>query len=371
VRHEATRASTVGSLARTQRALEAGRERGLHDGAQVHVRLVDGDEHVASVGTTTAGLPCDDRTLFSWTCASKPITAIGLGRLVDRGVLGFDDPLAHWLPEAERWGPIALAHLLTHSVPWIGDPGLRATVTGADEAVAWVLAHGEVDPSVAPGSCARYSVWTGWLLLGEVLQRATGSSFDTWVRDEVLHPAGLLDTSVALTATEYDERAARLALLRHRQGGGHAYVLDDREVAGLWWPGSSARGPAADLSRLFEVLLLDARGQGPGVLTTSTAHQITSPTRIGLVDESTGVDHAWGLGVTTDRRAIHPHASPDVFCHAGIATSTLVFADPERGIVAAMTTDGIPSGIGAAARRFAIAAAVYRDASALAPGASP
>jgi CubicO group peptidase (beta-lactamase class C family) len=370
VRQQATQVSTVEPLARTQRALDAGRERGLHDAAQVHVRLADGADHLACVGTTAAGEPCDPRTLFSWTCASKPITALGIGRLVDDGVLDFDDPLARWLPESERWGRLTLTHLLTHSVPWYGDPGLRATITGADEAVAWLLANGEVDPSTAPGACARYSVWTGWLLLGEVIQRATGSPFEAWIGEHVLAPAGLRETTFSLTPGEYAARQPRLALLHHRHGDENPYVLDGEAVAGLWWPGSSARGPASDLSRLFEVLLLDALGTGPGLLTTATARRITSPVRVGLVDESTGVDHAWGLGVTTDRRAIHPKASAGVFCHAGISTSTLAFADPDLGVVAAMTTDGIPMGVGAAARRFAVAAAVYRDVLALRGGAT-
>ena len=371
MRQEATTASPSGSLVRTRRALDAGHERGLHDAAQVHVRLVGRGSHLASVGRTPGGEPCDDRTLFAWTCATKPITAVGLGRLVDQGVLDFDDPLARWLPEAARWGDVTVTHLLTHSVPWIGDPGLRATVTGADETVAWLLDHADIDPSVEPGTRARYSVWTSWLLLGEVIQRATGRPFVDWIEENVLRAAGLVDTTVSLTAAAYDERADRIAPLRHRHGEGHPYVLDGRDAAGLWWPGCSARGPAQDLTRLFEVLLLDARGEGPGVLAPATARRITTPARTGLVDESTGLDHAWGLGVTTDRRAIHPKASTAVFCHAGIATSTLVFADPDRGVVAAMTTDGIPSGIGAAARRFAITSAVYRDAARLSDGDTP
>jgi CubicO group peptidase (beta-lactamase class C family) len=361
VRHRDATAGTVAPLARTQRALDAGAERGLHGAAQVHVRLVGGPAHTVTAGAAPSGVPCDDSTLFSWTCASKPITAVGLGRLVDQGRVGFDDPLARWLPEAERWGPITLSHLLTHSVPWIGDPGLRAAISGADEAIAWVLAHGEVDTSVAPGTCARYSVWTGWLLLGEVLQRATGHPFPEWIQDQVLRPAGMDETTFSLAPADYDALAHRLAPLRHRHGEGHPYVLDGRELASTWWPGSSARGPAADLARLFEVILLDLRGDGPGLLAPATARRIVSPVRRGLVDDATGLDHDWGLGVTTDRRAIHPSASSSVFCHAGISTSSLVFADPEVGVVAAMTTDGIPSGIGAAARRFAVTASVYRD----------
>jgi CubicO group peptidase (beta-lactamase class C family) len=371
VRHEVTTASPAGSLVRTQRALEAGHERGLHDAAQVHVRVVGHGSHDVCVGRKPTGEPCDDRTLFAWTCATKPITAIGLGRLVDQGLVDFDDPLARWLPEAERWGAVTLTHLLTHAVPWVGDPGLRATITGADETVAWILGNAAVEPDVEPGTCARYSVWTGWLLLGEVIQRATGCPFDGWIQDNVLRAAGLEDTTFTLSRAAYDERADHVAPLRHRHGDGHPYVLDGPEVAGLWWPGCSARGPAEDLSRLFEVLLLDARGEGPGMLTTATAQRITTPARTGLVDEATGLDHAWGLGVTTDRRAIHPRASTSVFCHAGIATSALVFADPVQGLIAAMTTDGIPSGVGAAARRFAMTSAVYRDAATLRESDAP
>lgn len=349
-------------LPRTTAVLQSGRERGLHDAARVHVRLLGGATLETSIGEVTGGHLVDDDTRFSWTCATKPLAAIGLGVLVDRGALRFDDLLSHWIPEAPPgWGPIRLHHLLTHTVGWVGDPGLVAAVTDGQVALHHVLRHAQLQPEWAPGSRAAYSVWTGWLLLGEVLQRAAEEDVASWLSREVLLPAGMGRTRLALSPDELRDLGPRLALLQHRSGAAHPYLLDGPHHAHQCWPGLSARGPTSDLTRLFEALLLDGRGAGPGVLSPATATAIVQPVRRDLVDEATGTDHAWGLGVTVDRRAIHPRAPIGTFSHSGLAGSTLVFADPRRVLVAALTTDGIPGGLPAVARRFGFAQALYAD----------
>jgi hypothetical protein len=82
---------------------------------------------------------------------------------------------------------------------------------------------------------------------------------------------------------------------------------------------------------------------------------------VGLTDETSGADYSWGLGLTVDRRAIHPLAGADTFSHAGLGSSVVAFADPARSIVGVLATDGIPSGLPAMARRFGVLQAIYRD----------
>ncbi len=350
-------------LPRTLAALEAGRERGLHDAAQVHVRLGADRSLSVSVGKTGTGRLVDETTAFPWTCATKPVLAIGLGVLADRGVLELDEPLARRIPEAPgHWGPISLTHLLTHTVGWVGDPGSVASLTDWDDAVSRVLAHGQVQEGWAPGDRAAYSVWTGWLLLGEVLRRAAGEDVAAWLRREVLDPAGLAETTLVLSPADYATRLPNLARLQHRTRESHPYLFDGPEYAHRCWPGLSARGPTADLVRLFEALLLDGRGGGPGVLRQETAARLVRVARHGLIDETSGLAHDWGLGVAVDRRAVHPKAAAGTFSHAGIGSSAFVFADPDRALVAAYATDGIPGGVPAMARRFGLVQAIYADA---------
>ena len=330
----------------------AGQERGLHDAAQVSVRM-GGTELWAGVAPHGDG--ADATTSFSWTCATKPLLAIGVARLVDDGVADFDDPLTRWVPEAPaRWGPIRLQDLLTHTVGWVGDPGAASALSEHETALEVLLERGEVDPAWVAGTRARYSVWTGWLLLDEVLRRATGEDATAWLLREVVGPAGLLRTTLGAPIQPW-------APLQHRGADRHPYVFDSPELTVRAVPGLSARGPAADLSRLFECILLDATHEGPGVLSPHATTLLLHPARMGLVDEASGTDHTWARGLAVDRRAVHPKASEGTFSHAGVASSCLGFADPALKLAAAYVTDGIPSGLASMARRFGLAQAIYAD----------
>jgi CubicO group peptidase (beta-lactamase class C family) len=314
------------------------------------------------VGTTPAGQPAGPDTVFSWTCATKPILAVGLGVLADEGLLRFDAPLRAWLPEAPRsWGEPTLAHLLTHTVGWIGDPGTLAAVTGWEATLEHIVRDGRTQEGWVPGQRAAYSVWTNWMLLGEVVRRICGEPVGPWLERRVLAPAGMRSSSMTLTTAQYDALVPRLAPLQHRGAEVHPFTFDDRAHAAECWPGMSGRGPTADLAALFETILRDASGDGPGLLRRETAAGLVAPVRTGLVDEATGTDFAWGLGLTVDRRAVHPRASAGTFSHGGIASSVVAFADPARSLVGVIGTDGIAGGLASMARRFGVIQALYRD----------
>ncbi len=348
-------------LPRTRAALQAGVDRGLHRAAHVHVAQGD-RQWSCGVGATRNGRAVDADTIFAWTCATKPILAMGLGVLCDRGDLDLWAPVTTWLPEApSAWAAITPVHLLTHTVGWEGEPGARAAHQTWDEALHDLLAGAPLQPGWDHGRRAAYSVWTSWLILGEIAGRLAGRPAGEWLEDTVLAAAGTAGASITLSGEAYDELEPRLAHLHHVGPEDTPYLLDQRPWCSRGWPGLGGRGTTADLAAVFRLLLDECTGAGPGLLRPETARALVTPWRVGLLDEATGTDFSWGLGITVDRRAVHPKASEDTFSHAGLASSTLVFADPRLGLVVAISTDGIPGGLGAMARRFGVTQAVLRD----------
>ena len=108
-------------MQRTLAVIESGLEQGVHVGAQVYVshrgRVVI-DEGVG-VARPSDALPMSGDTITLWLSSGKPVTAVGIARLWERGLLDLDDPVARHVPEFAAHGKeaITIRHVLTHTAP--------------------------------------------------------------------------------------------------------------------------------------------------------------------------------------------------------------------------------------------------------------
>lgn len=153
---------------------------------------------------------------------SKAITGACIATLVRDGKLGFDWPLSkvlakhftvHGRPQDQRMERITIAQLLTHRAGFAGatdgeDPATRSLLD------AYLEQHSTREaPKAAyinmllatkllrdPGEAFAYSN-AGYMLLGAVIEEATGRSYEHYCRDAVLKPvgaAGALDPTWAV-----------------------------------------------------------------------------------------------------------------------------------------------------------------------------
>src|SRR5579862_1558756 len=116
----------LNQLPRTTAILEQGIAAGLHPGVQVFVSRNGNMLADFGIGEARIGLPMTPGTLTLWLSACKPIGAIAIAKLLERGQLGLDDPVADFIPEfaEHEKQTISLRHLLTHTA------GLRYIETG-------------------------------------------------------------------------------------------------------------------------------------------------------------------------------------------------------------------------------------------------
>jgi CubicO group peptidase (beta-lactamase class C family) len=153
--------------------------------------LADREAHRAN---TTA-------TPFNIASLGKMFTGVAIARLVERGVLDYDAPVGRYLaglPNADIAQRVTLGQLLTHTsgVPDLPD-ALFAAPPPTLEGYAPFFAQARLD--FAPGTKRSYSN-AGFVLLGLVLERATGRSFADVLRAEVFVPTGI-DGGFALRDT--------------------------------------------------------------------------------------------------------------------------------------------------------------------------
>lgn len=361
-------------LIRTRRALEDGRARGLHPGAQVAVSRGRGEARERRdlvVGERRPGEPMTPDTLVVWMSSGKPVTVLAIALLWERGLLDLDDPVARHVPEFGAAGKsaITLRHLLTHT------GGIRTISTGWpekswDDIVASICAR-KSEPRWVPGQKAGYHAASSWFLLGEIVRRLSGRDFSAFLRDEVFLPLGMHDSWLGMPTADYRRLEDRLARIDDTsQSPPRPLPHHEKDRVTSTFPGGNAWGPMRDLARLYEMLLDRGRAAGRTFLRPQTVEALTARHRVGLLDHTFRQHLDWCLGLIPNSPAHRDeelpaygygrHASRRAVGHSGHRSST-AFVDPEHDLVVAVHTNGMARDDEHTRRFLAVTEAIYED----------
>jgi CubicO group peptidase (beta-lactamase class C family) len=349
---------------RTRAAIENGVRDGLHPGAQLCVSRRGEVLINEAFGSARDGATMQRDSIMLWFSAGKPLTAVAIGQLIERGQLTWETRVAEVIPEFAQNGKesVTVRHLLTHTA------GLRNLDTGgspdAEEKLAWICAQ-PLEPDWIPGERAGYHIKGSWHLLGEIVRRLSGKSMDEFLRAELLLPFGMRASSLALTEEQVSQLGERLAFVYDTSDGRPRPKEGWNSLEGFTRcrPGGSARGPVRELARFYEALL-----NGEGVLRPDTVKLLTSRQRTGMFDETFQFKMDWGFGfiINSNRDGFQMpysfgrYASRETFGHSGNQASC-AFADPRHELVVAWACNGLPGERKHQQRQRAINNAVYED----------
>jgi len=138
-------------------------------------------------------------TRYTTASMGKMFTAVAVAQLVEAGRLRLDDTLARVLPDypnAERAGRITIRHLLAHTAGlgdvWSHPAFVRGRGYASNRQLAWAVADAPL--AFAPGTRWAYSN-EGYVVLGAVVERLAGTSFEGYLRRHVWGPAGMTETA--------------------------------------------------------------------------------------------------------------------------------------------------------------------------------
>ncbi|GIF45646.1 D-alanyl-D-alanine carboxypeptidase [Asanoa ferruginea] len=167
-----------------------------------------GDEVVAvgAIGDSPIGVPAtpDMRVRIGQPMESMLSTV--LLQLDGEGVVPQDEPIATWLPDfprADRITPRMLASSTSGISDYVTNPTFLKQFyanpfTGFTSDQLFALAN-ERPPLFEPGTNLAYA-HSDLVVLGEVLQRATGKPLGDLLRERVLGPLAMRDSEVVLTS---------------------------------------------------------------------------------------------------------------------------------------------------------------------------
>jgi CubicO group peptidase (beta-lactamase class C family) len=160
------------------------------DGRLAHVQTT-------GVGDRSSGAPVTAGTVFRIASMTKSFTALAILKLRDEGKLSLEDPVSRWIPEFGRMelptrdtAPLRIRQLLMHTAgfpednPW-GDQQLGAS---EGELTRW-LRQG-IPFSNPPGTRHEYSNY-GFALLGRIITKASGTSYDKYLERGILKKLGM------------------------------------------------------------------------------------------------------------------------------------------------------------------------------------
>ena len=178
-----------------------------HTGATVSLRMGDGPQLDLSIGEVRSGMPMSTKVLLNWMSTTKVVAVVAIGQLIERKQVAVADRVAKYIPEFGTYGKelITLEHLLVHTA---GIP--YADVSMWSKQHLWTevietICDAKVEDGMSPGSKAAYHPYSAWFLLGEIIRRVDGRSFDVYCREEIFLPLGMIDCYVGMSPETFHD----------------------------------------------------------------------------------------------------------------------------------------------------------------------
>lgn len=301
---------------------------------------------------------CPLDSLFMLWSAGKPLAALSVHLLAERGQLSLDAPVSdHW-PEYARNGKAAITvrQVLQHRS---GAPVATRSVLGDALIMAdWdrsVRRAAAARPIYPVGQVPAYHILSYGFVLGELVRRVSGVPVAQFARTELLEPLGLRD--VHLELPEHDrhrrmpllapagDRSARLKRLYFNRGAAVRAVI----------PAANVTSSARDLALFYQMLLRGGElgGElagdlgGVRVLAAETVAEARRPsTRDGEMDRLLQLPVRWaqgfqlGGGTDADRtaRPMGSLSGRETFGHNG-SNYCIGWADPTLDLAFAYLTN--------------------------------
>lgn len=335
------RGLTEAGRARIDEVARAHFARGWHPGAQIAVYRD---------GTLAFELRLGDAAppgmRLEWFSATKPITAVAIHMLVERGALRLDMPIAEVWPEFAQGGKetCTVRHVLTHQggfpvFPLDFPPERIPDWTALTEATAALPARWP------PGTAIGYHPLTFGFALGEVIRRVDGRMPREFFAQEIFGPLGMEaslgveDASIvalprAMSEVTFDDpegtehRTSRIAGLFASPYVLHAQV-----------PAANGIGTAEALARFYAMLEQGGALDSVRLLREDTVAEVTRVHASTEADVTTGLPASFGLGFMVGTWFV-PFDREGVFGHPG-QQCTISYADPALGLAVAYVTNGL------------------------------
>jgi serine-type D-Ala-D-Ala carboxypeptidase len=282
-------------------------------------------------------------TWFDLASLTKPLVAFTIARHVDRGVLGWGDPLVKYAPWASNTyaAEIPIELMLAHRSGLAAHVDLAADLRTSgtwDRTTALLLAANSADPARTALSTGGYqAVYSdlGYILCGEVLSNVAGEPLDQVVGRELQslglaqlgssRQLGLADVADVAVTEDLAWRGGRIRAIVHDD---NAFALARDGIAGH----AGMFGTVFGVAR-FACTMLDAEHTAAHILSTETCRTL-------LRLRPGGTERAGFDGKNPIRSSLGARLSAGTFGHYGF-TGTGFWCDPDQQLAVLLLSNRI------------------------------
>jgi CubicO group peptidase (beta-lactamase class C family) len=149
-------------------------------------------------------------SLFRIASISKSMTAVAILQLVEKGIIDLDAPIQKYLPEfpKKEKGKISIRQLLKHrgGIPHYKSKLGIFNFTHYDNSIKALDKFKERDLLFKPGTEFKYSSY-GYVILGAIIEKVTGQSYQDYMNENVWQPAQMTSTSIEQSDAKYKNKA--------------------------------------------------------------------------------------------------------------------------------------------------------------------
>jgi CubicO group peptidase (beta-lactamase class C family) len=283
---------------------------------------------------------------------TKQFTAAAILQLRDQGKLSLDDDVTKWLPELNTGGnKITLRHILAHTA------GIHEASEMQEMRAVQLLRNATVTrdsvykvisryPPVFPAGAMEIYSNTGYWLLGRIVEKASGVSYEEYIEKRIFAPLGMSRSLYCGSSTQVANRASPYGIRN-----GVASRMPDVVYTGLFAAGGIC-STAGDLITWLQAL------HGGKVLSPKSYAELITPAKL---NDGTSLRYGMGTAIAEDSHGLRyiGHNGGGF----GFSSETRWYPDARLAIV--VLTNSEPDAITVAAE--GIAAAVLPPARAAGP----
>jgi CubicO group peptidase (beta-lactamase class C family) len=179
------------------------------------VGIVSGDELIYARGFGVQSLdsrvPVTSQSIFCVASIAKCFVATAVMQLAEQGEVHLDMPLVEYLPyfrlDDPRYSQITLRQMLSHTsgMPDLSESEYDALVANPEEdegaAERFVCSLQDRKMIAAPGERFSYSN-IAYNVLGDLIAKVSGQTFEAYMKEHVLQPAGMCDSTFLLSEVD-------------------------------------------------------------------------------------------------------------------------------------------------------------------------
>lgn len=181
-------------------------------------------EHAYGFADIARKVPVTTQTRFRIGSVTKQFTAAAVLKLQEAGKLNVTDKLSKYFPDFPKGDQITLQQLLTHTSgvhSYTSQPDFSTRVLKPIEPSALVEEIKSYPLDFKPGSGWSYSN-SGYFLLGQLVEKVSGRSYETFLQEQFFTPLQMKDTGVFHNGTEQPGQASGYSY----QGGNYTPAPD-------------------------------------------------------------------------------------------------------------------------------------------------